>query len=60
MQVADDDETGRDSDPRLQAAIAQDVQRVDPFDRLQRGMNGPLGVVLVRFGITEVDELAVA
>ena len=56
VQVPDHDEAGRDADARLQAAIAVDLQRADAFDRFQRGMNRALGVVFMRFRITEIDE----
>jgi hypothetical protein len=54
MQVPNHDEAGRDSDARLQAAIAVDLQRADALDRFQRGMNRALGVVFMRFRITEI------
>ena len=60
VQVADDDEAGRDSDAHLQPAIAEHPQRADPVDRRERGVDRALGVVLVRLGKAEEDELAVA
>ena len=56
MQISDHDEAGRDSDARLQAVIAVDLQRADALDRFQRRVNGALGVVFMRFRITEIDE----
>ena len=55
--LADDDEAGGDADPRGERAVADAPHRGDD---LEPGAGGALGAVLVRLGIAEISEHAVA
>ena len=58
-QFADHDQPGGDADAHLMAALA-DLERADRLDHRQRGAHGVFGVGLVRLGIAEIDQHAVA
>ena len=57
-QVADHDQPGRNADTGLQRSAG--LQRTHRCDQLQPRPHRPLGVVLMRLRIAEVDEHAVA
>ena len=57
-QVADDHQPGRDADAGLQGSAG--LQRSHGCDQLQPRSHRPLGVVLMRLRIAEIDEHPVA
>ena len=57
-QLADHDQAGGDADADL--VLAADRERADGLDHRQRRAHGILGVGLVRLGIAEIDQHAVA
>ena len=58
-QIADDHQPGRDPDPRLQFD-GFDIEATDSVDDTQPGAHPPLGVVLMRPRVAEIDQNAVA
>src|SRR5262249_42069006 len=57
-QVPDDNEAGRNADAGLQGSARG--ERTDSTNQLQSGPHCPLGIVLMRLGIAEIDEDTVA
>jgi hypothetical protein len=58
-QVADDHQPGGDADPRLELD-GFDIEATDSVDRAQPRPDRPLGIVLMRSRVTEIDQNAVA
>ena len=58
-QVADDDEPGSDTDPRLEFG-GFDIEATDRIDGTEPGADRPLGIVLMRLRIAEINQHAVA
>ena len=58
-QIADDDQPGGDADARLQLDRF-DIEAADSVDRAQPRAHRPLGVVLMRLRVAEIDQHAVA
>src|SRR5204863_2555130 len=57
-QVADDDQTGSDADPGSQAR--RGIEAWHALDQRETRPHGPLGVVLLRLGVAEIHQHAVA
>jgi hypothetical protein len=57
-QIANDDEASGDADPHVQRLLCR--KPADRVDDRQPGAGRALGVVLVRLGIAEIDQHAVA
>ena len=58
-QIADDDQPGGNPDPRLELG-GFDIEAADSVDDAQPGSNRPLGIILMRPRVAEIDEHAVA
>ena len=58
-QIADDHQPGGDPDPRLELG-GFDIEATDSVDRAQSGPHRPLGIILVRSRVAEIDQHAVA
>ena len=57
-QVADHDEPGGDAEPHAQ--ILARWQSADRLDHREPGAHGPLGIVLMRLRLAEIDQHPVA
>src|SRR5215471_19212640 len=57
-QIANDDETGGDANPNVQRLLYGEP--ADRVDHREPGTDRPLGVILMRLGIAEINEHAVA
>src|SRR4029077_2049072 len=57
-QIADDDEAGGDADPHVQRLLCGEP--ADRLDDREPGAGRALGIVLMRLGIAEIDQHAVA
>ena len=57
-QVADDNESGGDADPRFQRSTC--LQRIRRCDQLQPGPRRPFGVILMGLRVAEIDQDAIA
>jgi hypothetical protein len=53
-QIADDHQPGRDPDPRLQFN-GSDVEATNRIDQTQPRPDRPLGIVLMRSRVAEID-----
>ena len=58
-RIADHDEPGCDPDARLQL-VGPDIEATDGVDRAQPRPNRPLGIILMRSRIAEINRHAVA
>src|SRR5262244_2902594 len=59
-QIADHNEPGGDPDPHLQGRTGMRREHRNRLDKIEPRANGALGVVLMRLGIAEIGEYAVA
>jgi hypothetical protein len=57
--AADDNKPGGDTHARLQLA-GFDIQATNSVDRAQPRPHGPLGIVLMRLRVAEIDQDAVS
>jgi hypothetical protein len=59
-QVADHNKAGRDPDPNLQRRTGMRCELWNRLDKTERGTNRALRIMLMRSGIAEIGENAVA
>jgi hypothetical protein len=59
-QIADDDKAGSDADAAGEFADRSQPQRANRTDQLEPGQDRPLGIVLLRPRVAEIDQYAVA
>jgi hypothetical protein len=59
-EIADHHHAGGDADPRLERRLGQEVEARDGVDQRQAAAHGTLRVILMRLGIAEIDQHAVA
>ncbi len=58
--LADDNQPGGYADARLKGHVGSDLQRANRIENGKAGAHGPLCVMLIRCGVAEIDQHAIA